>query len=82
MAANSYTGTVDTQGEWVTVASATGFNFVTDNTYTMQVQNGAYIKISSAVFYVSNEKFTYKATSDALYIRTNGSIVLTILENA
>ena len=80
MSINSFTGTIDTQGEFKTVAEVTGFNFIEDNTYTMQVQNGAEIKISDAIFYVFNEKFTYKATTNDLYIKATNCI-LTILEN-
>lgn len=82
MSTNSYTGSVNTNGEYKTVAEVTGFSFITDNKYTMQVQNGAYIKIADAEFHVANEKFSYKATSDDLYIKTNDlGCILTILEN-
>lgn len=81
MATNSYTGTINTDGEYVTVAEAADFTFTNGNSYTMQVQNGAHIKIADAEFYVVNEKFTYKATSDNLYIKTSSlGCMLTILE--
>ena len=80
--ANSTTKTINTNDEFVTVASAADFTFTNGVTYTMQVQNTAYIKIADAVFSVRDEKFSYKATSDTLYIKTSGvcSCVLTILE--
>lgn len=81
MTTNSYTGTFNTNGEYVTVTSVTDFTFTNGNTYTMQVQNGAYIKIADAEFYAENEKFSYKATNDDVYINTIGAVTLTILEN-
>lgn len=82
MTTNSFTGTINTNGEFVKVSEATNFDFTEGNTYTMQVARDAYLKISDAVFYINNEKFTYKATSDNLYIKTNSlCCVLTILEN-
>ena len=80
--ANSYTGTINTHNEFVKVSEVADFTFTEGNTYTMQIQNGAYIKIFDAVFYVSGEKFSYKAASGDLYIKTsNWGCVLTILEN-
>lgn len=80
MSTNSYTGTVNTQGQFKKIADVTGFDFIEDNTYTMQVWDGAEIKISDAIFYVSKEKFTYKVGTDDIYIKAN-DCVLTILEN-
>jgi len=78
---NSYTGIIDTNGEFVKVAEVADFTFTQNAKYVMQIQNQAYIKIADAVFSVANEKFQYTATSDDLYIKTNaGSCILTILE--
>ena len=80
--ANSYTGTINTHNEFVKVSEVADFTFTEGNIYTMQIQNGAYIKISDAIFYVYGEKFSYKATSSDLYIKTSSlGCVLTILEN-
>ena len=80
--ANSYTGTINTHNEFVKVSEIADFTFTEGNTYTMQIQNGAYIKIADAIFYASGEKFSYKAASDDLYIKTsNLGCILTILEN-
>lgn len=80
--ANSFTGNINTNNEFVKVSEVAEFTFISGTTYSMQIQNGAYIKISDAIFYVSNEKFSYKATSDDLYIKTSPlGCVLTILEN-
>lgn len=81
MTIQSYTGSINTNNEYVSVASETGVTFTNGNSYTMQVQNSAYLKIGDAEFYVSNEKFQYKAGSETLYIKTSLSgCVLTILE--
>ena len=80
--ANSYTGTINTHNEFVKVSEVADFTFTEGNIYTMQIQNGAYIKIFDAIFYVSGEKFSYKAASSDLYIKTSSlGCVLTILEN-
>lgn len=77
----SYTGTVDTQGEWLSIQTATGFTFLEGKTYNIQVQNSAYLRIGKAVFYFGNEKFDYKANGSNLYIKTNyNPCVLSILE--
>ena len=81
--ANSFTGEIKTNGEFVKVSEAADFIFTEGVTYTMQAHRGAYIKISDAVFHVeTSEKFQFKAGSDDLYIKThNSGCTLTILEN-
>ena len=83
MAANSFTGEINTNNEFETIESqADGFTFTVGKVYTMQVQNSAYFKVSDAEFYLSNEKFQYKAGTDDLYIKTNTlGVILTILED-
>lgn len=79
--ANATTKSINTNNQFKTVAELTDYTFTEGNTYTMQVQNSAYLKIDGAVFSLSNEKFTYKATSDTLYIKTGFlGCTLTILE--
>lgn len=80
MTANSFTGSINTDGQYKTLSSATGFTFTNDKTYAMQVQNIAYLKISDAEFLFNNEKFYYTANSDGIYIKTNGYATITILE--
>ena len=80
--ANSYTGVVNTNNEFKKVSEVTDYTFTAGNTYTMQIQGSAYLKIGDAEFHINNEKFTYKATSDDLYIKTYAfNVTLTILEN-
>lgn len=81
--ANSWTGSIHTEGEYQTVASLASFTFTEGKTYTMQVQNECYLKISDAEFWIGNEKFNYTAGSDDLYIKTMYiPCTLTILEDA
>lgn len=81
MTAQSFTGTINTNGEFVEVSELTDITFTNGTTYKMQIQNYAYLKIGNAVFCFNNEKFDYKASSDTLYIKTTGaSCELTILE--
>lgn len=83
MTANSFTGKINTDNQFETVESvAEGFTFTVGKIYTMQIQNNAYFKVSDAEFYLSNEKFQYKAGTDDLYIKTDDNdVVLTILED-
>lgn len=83
MTIESYTGVIQPNTEFATVESLTSVTFTAGKTYTMQIQNTAYIKIANAVFCVSNEKFNYTAGDEDLYIRVPApsSCVLTILEN-
>ena len=79
----AYTGRIDTNNQYDTIESLTDITFTVGNTYTMQVQNDAYIKIGDAEFYVADEKFQYKAINEDIYIKTTErSIVLTILESS
>ena len=78
----SYTGVINTNGEFETVESLTSLTFTAGKTYNMQIQNEAYLKVADAVFAFINEKFNYIASTDDLYIKTYGSMpcTLTILE--
>ena len=83
--AESFTGIVDSEGDFVVLEDKTeGFTFTAGKSYTMQLQNKAYLKISNAEFYIPTYvPFTYKASDDYLYIKTvQPNTVVTILENA
>lgn len=81
MTAQSFTGVINTNGDWETVASLTNITFTEGTTYNIQINNLAYLKIGNAVFSFNGEKFDYKASSDDLYIKTNNnSCTLSILE--
>ena len=90
MTANSFNGTVKTNGDFVTVESVTvgvsgsSFTgFTSEKVYNCYIGNKAYLKIGDYVVPVFNEKFDYKAGSDDIYIKTNYNTecALSILEN-
>lgn len=84
MTAVSKTLTVNTAGLWESVATLADITITSGKTYSMQIQNLAYLKIADAEFTIySDAPFTYKASDDDLYIKTDYSkCELTILENA
>lgn len=76
-----YTGNINTNQEFQSVATLTGITFSSGKTYNMQIQNSAYLKLGDAVFCFNNEKFDYKAGTDDLKIKTTyNSCILTIYE--
>lgn len=82
MTVQSFTGEINTDREFVSISSLTGINFVGGNTYSIQIQNAAYLKIADAIFCIGDEKFTYIAGTEDLYIKTTfRACILTILEN-
>ena len=82
MTAVSYTGVINTNGDFETVASLTGLTLTTNKTYTIQVQNIGYIKVADAIFCLKNETITWTQGTDALYFKSNSPAVFSILENA
>lgn len=78
--ANSFTGTINTNGEFKTVDELTGLTLTSEKTYTFQVQNIAELKIDNAIFTLQNEKFTWKQGADTIYLKSVNA-VLTVLEN-
>lgn len=86
--ANSFTGQINTNGEFVTVESVTvgvegsSFTgFTSGSTYTIQVKDFCTLKVSDAEFDLNKRELQYKAGSDDLYIKTNSmGCGLTILE--
>jgi len=69
--ANLYTGTLTFNG-YQTVSSLTGIAFTEGITYTIQIQNGAYVRegTTGEGFLILNEKpFQYTATDEDLYIK-------------
>lgn len=82
MTAVSYTGSINTNGSFETVANLTSLTLTSGKTYTMQIQNIAELKIADAIFTIANNPiFTLTASDDDVYIKTNGYVTLTILEN-
>ena len=70
--ANLYTGTLDTNNTYKTLTELTGLTFTSGTTYTIQIQNMAYIREgSTGVGFLINSilPFEYTAGSDDLYIK-------------
>lgn len=83
MTVESYTGIINTQGEFQNVSTLTGVTFTEGKTYTIQIQNLAWVKISDAIFEVGNKPFTYKAGGEELQVKTpNANGIISVLENA
>lgn len=82
MTVQSYTGIINTNGEFENVATLTGVTFTQGNTYTVQIQNLAWVKIADAIFEVGGKPFTYKAGSSDLEVKTpNANAIISVLEN-
>lgn len=81
--AQSFNGTIETQGEFQTVSSLTNITFTSGNIYNIWVGNAAQVKVGNYIAPVLNEKFDFKAGDDDLYIKTNyyTKCQLSILEN-
>ena len=81
MTLESATITVDTNGAFEKVSTLASITFASGNSYTLQIQNTASLKIEDAIFTVRDRIFNYKATSDDLYIKNEGTAcILTILD--
>ena len=80
MTSQSYTGTVDTHGEFTSIETLTGITFTVGETYSIQIQNLGYFKVGDAVFTIyTDDPFNWVAGSDTPYIKNNyGKCVLTI----
>lgn len=81
--ANSFTGTINTNGEFKSIDELTGLTLASGKTYTIQVQNMAEFKVDNAIFTLYNKELTWTQGADTAYLKTSGvDAVLTILENA
>lgn len=81
--ANLYTGKVDTEGQYQTLASLTGLTFEDGAKYVIQIQNSAWIRegITGDGFYVNNlNPITYTAGENTLYIKTSSYCLVNIAE--
>lgn len=82
MTAVSFTGILNTNGQYKTVESLTGLTLTSGKTYTIQVQNTGYLKVADAEFCVRNQILTFTQDSDELYFKSNDPGPFSILENA
>ena len=83
MTTTSYTGRI-TQTTYENVETLAGITLTIGNTYTIQIQNGGWLKIADAEFTINSDiPFTYTHGSDDLLLKTTSlGVELTILENA
>lgn len=87
MTVQSFTGLVETNGEWVTVSSVSNVTFTQGNTYTLQANNFCYLKIADAIFTILPAQFIQiRAEGEDMYIKTDipgyPKCTLTVLEHA
>ena len=80
--AQSATTVIETDGVYTDVETLTGITFAEGNTYTMQVQNTAYLKVGNAEFELRDKFLQYKDEGETLYIKTGFlPCTLTVLEH-
>lgn len=71
--ANLYSGSIDTNNTYKTLAEVTDLTFTEGTKYVIQIQNPAYIREGSTgkgFLIDSNNPFEYTAGDDDLYIKT------------
>lgn len=71
MAEQSFTGNINTNGEWATLASVSGLTFTSKKFYTGYVGGQAELKIGEAVFPISNNNFYWTQEASPIYIKNN-----------
>lgn len=72
--ANLYTGKIDTEGQYKSLASETGVTFVADTKYVIQIQNQAMLRegeTGEGFLINSPWPIQYTKGEDDLYIKTN-----------
>lgn len=70
--ANLCTKTISTDGEYITLAEATGITFTVGNNYMIQIQNVAYLRegtVDEGFMVNDPTPIPYEAKEDELYIR-------------
>ena len=81
MTIESFSGVVNTAGDWSTVASEASMTLSSGTSYLFYIVGQAEIKIGSFVAPYFNEKFTLKAGSEDIYIKTGANnVTLSVLE--
>ena len=72
--ANLFTGSIDTKGQYKTLAELTGLTFTSGNKYSIQIQNMAYLRegtVGGGFLINKTDPITYTASSDNLYLKTD-----------
>ena len=83
MTTQSFTGTINTQGTYQTLASISGLTFTSGKSYTIQITGTADLKIANAKFPLRDERFPFSQGDDTAYIKTGWlGATIAILENA
>jgi len=81
MTTDSYTGSINTNEAYESIETLTELTFTVGNTYAIQVQNIAEVKVADAEFTINSiTPFNFTQGDDTIYIRTHGVVVLTILD--
>lgn len=81
--AQSYTGLINTNGEFVSLETLTGLTLTSGKTYTIQTNNRTKCKVANAEFDIFNAKpyqFIYDSEQILIKSDTFGN-KLTVLEN-
>lgn len=71
--ANLYSGSIDTNGTYKTLAEVTDLTFTKGTKYVIQIQNPAYIRegtTGKGFLVLSADPFEYTAGDEDLYIKT------------
>lgn len=83
MTTQSFTGVINTQGQYETLASVSELTFTSGKSYTIHVDGSGYLKIANAEFPINNERFSFSQGEDTAYIKTGTlGATLAVLENA
>ena len=80
----SFTGNINTEGQFESVATLTDLSITSGKTYTLQVRNFVQLRLGDGIIDVNTtDPFTYVAGSDDLEINTpQGATLLTVIEAA
>lgn len=83
MTTQSFTGNINTNGQFETLESLTGITFTEGKNYTIQITGTADLKIANAKFPLRDERFPFSQGDDTAYIKTGWlGATIAILENA
>lgn len=82
MTTTSFTGAINTHGEWESVETLAEITLTAGKKYDIQMLQLGFLKVANAEFTISwITPFGYTHGTDDLYIRTNDDCMFTILEH-
>lgn len=73
MAEQTYTGNVDTQGQFADLDTLTSLTFTNGKQYTIYIGGNGQVKVGDAVFPVNNQIFYWKPSGEKLKICNNSN---------